>query len=254
MEAQYGIVKAQPRNLLPETDILPVNHQGTTLVVRYPAFGPGTYFENIQSMQQLFYHSPEQPIMHFQPATTSESISIAAPNFAELAKPRILDQRWLQLGWIVRTSEGVFANPMKDAQGNPIVDEKLLKARLDNCKKVDGIYLGNNDFGFAPYESFKRGVQDSGDFAEGGLARLLEHTEERVAPDLKEMSNKKNYSRGVNVYGFDEVTEPVLKVAGLYSGRGLGGRFYVGGDGHGGDGGGGAFGVSRTGEASRAEK
>ena len=252
MKAQYGIVKTQPRNLLPETDILPVNHQGKILSARYPSFGPGSYVNNIGAMQRQFYHSDTLPNITFQPATTSESISIASYNFAELAKPQILDPRWLQLGYHVLTSELVFFNPPKDAQGKPIIDERVLKNHLNECKKSHGIYLGNNDFGFAPYDSFKRGVQESGEFAESGLARLLEYTDRKIALNLKKISSKENYPGGVRVSEFDASIEPVLRVSALDSNRGLDDRLYV--DGYrGGSRGGDAFGVQVAPQA-RAEK
>ena len=248
---QHGIIKAKTNLLV--TDLLVVPHRGKDLTLRYPAFGRDTYDNNLGNMQTDFYHSDESPRISFRPATTSESVSAAAYNFKELAKPKILDPSWLQLGLIVRTSEGVFANPPKNAEGNPITDEAELKAYLDSCRRVNGIYLGNNDFGFAPYETFKREVQESRTFAEGGLARLLEHSDERTAPKLGEISSSENYPVGVNVFWFDPVEEPVLKVSALYSNWNFDRRLLVigyyfdyGRYGY-------AFGVQKTGEASRAE-
>ena len=88
----------------------------------------------------------------------------------------------------------------------------------------------DNDFGFAPYETFKRGVQDCDSFVQGGLARVLEHTQEEQAKNLRTIASPKFYKRGVNVWGFDDVKEPVLRVVGLDSGRVLGdGRLGVDG-------------------------
>jgi len=232
METQYGIIKAEERSLLPSTDLLSVNHKGNKLIARYPAFGLGSYLENIDAMkQQHFYHSRECSNLLFTPATTSESISVASHKFAELAKPEILDIDGLQLGLIALASEGIFANPL-DEQGEPTTDEEILKTRLNTCKNVHRIYLGANDFGFAPYETFKSGEQDSGDFAEGGLARLLEHTEERTAPKLKEISSKPNYPTGVEVVELNEFEFiwPVLRVSRLFSDWHTWGRFYLFGD------------------------
>ena len=240
IQPQYGVIKAKTDLLV--TDLLVVPHKKHDLTVRYPSFGRNSYLNNIESMQADFYHSDEFPRIRFRPATTSESVSAAAYNFRELAKPEILDSSWLQLGWIVRTSEGVFANPIRDAEGNPITNEAELKAYLNGCRKVNGIYLGDNDFGFAPYEAFKRGVQESGTFTEGGLARLLEHSDEKTAHNLGEISSSENYPAGVNVWGFDEVKEPALRVLALNSDWGLDRRLDVGGDVHGGRGGG-ALGV-----------
>ena len=255
MEKRKGIIKAHPRpKVLPETGILHFNHKGKTLMARCPAFGPGSYIDNIGAMQQSFYHSPALPQISFRPATTSESISITHEHLTYVKK-KILDKRWLQLGYHVLTSEGVFVNPPKDAQeDSPIVDENILKSHLNACKKSHGIYLGNNDFGFAPYDSFKRGVQESGEFAESGLARLLEYTDRKIALNLKKISSKENYPGGVRVSEFDASIEPVLRVSALVSLGYLGDRLCVGGGSHGDNGGGDAFGVSPTGEASRTQK
>ncbi len=221
---EYGIIDAEPRNLLPETKLLIVPHKAGKLVVRYPAFGPNNYSANVLEMQKDHYHSVLFHKISFSPATTSESVSASAYKFGEMAKKEIFNPSWLQLGLIARTSEGVFANPPKDENGNPIFDEETLKSYLNGVKRIEGICLvpdTNNlhDFGFAPYETFKQGIQDSGDFAESGLARLLEHSEGKVAENLREISSQKFYRKGVNVFDFDQVKEPILRVAYLYSCR-----------------------------------
>ncbi|MEK6830263.1 MAG: hypothetical protein AABY15_09170 [Nanoarchaeota archaeon] len=241
-EIKYGIISAkQPE--FPVKSLLVVPHKSKSLTVSYPAFGPNYFRSNIAEMQKSYSHPQTGKRILFREPATSESISAAAYRFGELAKPGIFDPKWLQLGYIVRTSEGVFANPPKNSEGNQITDEKTLKSLLNKAEKVNGIYLSDNDFGFAPYETFKQGVQDAGDFAESGLARLLERTKGKVAKNLKEMASPEFYNRGVNVWGFDNVTEPALMAAGLGSGGGFGwyGLSVVGGDW--GDGSGYAFGV-----------
>ena len=211
-ETQYRIRKAKPS--LPAIDLLPViSYNGRELDVA--VFGPGVYSNNLDEMQKQYSHLEEFPIISFIPAITSESISIAKYGFGSKeevdAKRDIFDPRWLQLGRIVRTSEGVYTN-------TEITNEKELKKMLNGVKEVNGIYLIDDKVGFAPYESFNQGVQDADTFAESGLARVLEHTEEKVAKNLREIASPKNYKRGVNVFGFDSVKEPVSKVASLYSG------------------------------------
>lgn len=103
-----------------------------------------------------------------------------------------------------------------------------MKSFLTADKKDRGIYLLGNDFGYAGYETFKQGVQDAGDFIEGGLARVLEASQNPKA--LKEVSSKKNYPRGVNVWGFDYVSAPLLRVAALGSNRDDGRRLSVDGN------------------------
>ena len=213
---EYGIIEAEKRSSLPETKLLRVPHKTGNLVVRYPAFGPDTYKNNLAKMGERYFHSAEISDISFRSATTSESISGAAYKFGEMAKPQILSPNWLQAGPIVITSKGVFANTKE-------TEEAVLKSLLDKCEKVNGIYLYNGedprlrDFGLAPYETFKLGIQDSGDFAESGLARLLEHTHKKSAPNLREISSAENYLNGVDVFGFDSVKEPVLRVAYLSS-------------------------------------
>lgn len=219
-ETRYGIIKSKME--FPIRNLLVVPHGDKDLAVSYPAFGPGYFKGNIQEMQKSYSHPVTEERISFREPTTSESISVAAYDFGNIAKPQIFDPIWFQLGYIVKTSEGVFANPPKDPQGRPITDEQTLKSFLNKAEKVNGIWLYNRedarDFGFAPYETFKQGVQDCDSFAEGGLARLLEH-KEKTAESLKEIASPKFYKRGVDVFGFDSVKKPVLRIADLGSSR-----------------------------------
>lgn len=242
IETQYGIIKAkQPE--FPVRSLLRVPHKDGNLEVAYPAFGPNTYSNNLTEMQKSYSHPVTGERISFREPTTDESISASVYDFKDMAKPQIFDPRWLQAGRIVRTLEGVFANTKE-------TDESALKSLLKKCTKFNGIYLGENGFGFAPYETFKQGVQESEEFAEGGLARLLEHSEGKAAENLRAISSPKFYRRGVNVINFDKVKEPVSRVVGLLSDRGLdNGGLDVGG-GWDDDSGGYAFGVLNPGEAS----
>ena len=213
METQYDIIqvgepKAPPRSLIRISG-------DRNLVASLDAFGPSYFNSNVTDMQKQYSYPQTGEIITFREPTTAESIIVASCDFVNKAKSQILDPRWLQLGRIVRTSEGVFANVPKDSEGNPITDEQTLKSLLKANKKVNGIYLLDNDFGYAPYETFKQGVQDAGDFAERGLARVLEHSQ--LPKHLSGIASQKNYPRGVNVWGFDSVKTPTLKVASLYS-------------------------------------
>lgn len=219
------------------------------LITSLEAFGPNTYSGNLQAMQGLYSHPQTGDVITFKEPTTAESILAASYDFQNRAKPKILDSSWLQLGRIVRTSEGVYANPPKDAQGAPITDKKTLKSFLKSNKKINGIWLLDNDFGFAPCETFRQGFQEHGDFVESGLARLLEFTQGRAALNLKTMGSQNNYKNGVNVRGFNSVREPVLEVASLSSDwldarLNVDGDYWLDGDG------GFAFGVLNSGEAS----
>ncbi|MDD5650495.1 MAG: hypothetical protein PHF86_08785 [Candidatus Nanoarchaeia archaeon] len=195
-------------------DLLRIPHKGKYLTVSYHAFGPNNFKDNVARMKQSYFHPKPGKVISFREPTTSESISVIAYDFEHLAKPKL--QRSFQIGYIVKISEGVFANPPKDKQGNPIIDENILKSYLNNIKKVNGIYLCENDFGFAPYDSFKQGLQDGNAFAKGGLARLLEHTSEKTAKNFNEIASSKFYKDGVNVSEF-EFKDPILNVVSLYS-------------------------------------
>jgi len=246
---KYGLIEPAKPEFKPRTLLrVPPSHGSLVASVFR-----GIYLNNLIDMQGDFSCLPEYPQISFRPATTSESVSLASYKFGEIAKPQILNRTWLQLGWGVKTSEGVFVSPPKDSQGNPITDERILKSRLNNSKKVNGVYLANNDFGFAPYETFNQGIQDSGDFAKGGLARVLEHTEDKTAKNLENISDPESYKSGVDVWDFDSVKKPVLVVPALSSIRGLDYlRLGVSGNDRGGDRLGCAFGIQKTCEANGA--
>jgi len=218
-KTKYGVIKIKQPEFSP-IELLVVPHR-EDMDLTVACFGLNTYATNLKKMEEFYFHPQTGEKISFREPTTSESISASAYNFDGIAKPQIFDSKWLQAGRMVITSEGVYVNPPKDEQGNPITDVITLKSFLDKSKKVNGIYLCENDFGFASYETFKKGVQESGDFAESGLARILEHTKEKTAEKLKKISSKKNYPIGVNVCRFDSVNKPILGVAGLFSGRGL---------------------------------
>ncbi len=218
---RYGIIKAKKLEF-PQIDLLRVPHKKGILTVVHPAFGSNYFEANVAKMQQDYSHPQTGKRISFREPTTSESISAAAYDFKNLAKLKILIPN-LQTGYIVRTSEGVFANPPKDNQRIPIIDEKILEFYLNKSEKINGIYLGENDFGFAPHETFEMGTQDSNVFAQGGLARVLEHTSKEQAKNLKEITSK-NHLGSVDVCGFREIKEPVLNLVGLYSFKDVGGN------------------------------
>lgn len=244
----YGIIEsAKPK--APPINLLRVPHKNSVLIVGHPAFSPRTFDNNIAEMQKKYSHDSKYLHLEefsFDEPTTSESISAAAYKFAELAKPSIFDPRFFQTGRIVRTSDGVYANPPRDQNGKPVTDETILRKLRDSSKKINGIYLGENDFGFAPYESFTQGVQEAGTFVEGGLAKVLYHTDEKTAKKLADIASPKFYNRGVNVWGFEPIDKATSKVASLGSGvYSDGDLLYVSGNDWDGGNGGCAFGVYR---------
>lgn len=260
MRTEYEIIeakqqKAPPRNLIRISG-------DKELITSLKAFGPNYFNNNVSEMQKSYSHPQTGEIITFREPATVESILAASYDFRNRAKPQIFDPGWLQAGRIARTSEGVFVNPPKDEKGKPIINKKVLKNYLNMVKplKVNKgkIYVVSDsenlrDFGFADYDSFVRGVQDCDTFSQGGLARVLEHTEDE-AKNLRIIASPKFYKKGVNVFGFDEVKKPVLRIVGLCSCRFLGDLrlnvygliwydYYLGY----------AFGVLETGEASAHE-
>ena len=224
--AKYEIIRAKLE--APSRDLIKLSGD-RELIASLEAFGPNYFDSNVEAMQRQYSHPQTGEIITFREPTTTESILAASYDFGNRAKPRIFDPNWLQAGRIVRTSEGVFANPPKNEEGNLIIDEKILHSYLGKTKPVKvgkgRICIVPNseklrDFGFADYDSFEQSVQDYDTFSNGGLARVLEHAEDE-AKNFRAIASPKFYKREVNVWGFDSVKEPVLRVAGLYSYGGL---------------------------------
>lgn len=229
METQYEVIED---SRFPERSLIRTPRG----VVRLKAFGPASYKDNLTEMMGEHFYPRTGERITFREPTTAESIWAAAYEFEYRAKPQILDLKRLQLGRVVEITEGVFANPPKDKNGKPIVEEAVLKSMLDGAKNLNGVcfYHGKDsrlrDFGFASYETIERGMQENLEFAEGGLARLFEHSEEDVAENLQSFSGKWNYPKGVNIWGFDRVGFQILRIASLSSISVLGsGRLYVDG-------------------------
>lgn len=217
MEIKYSLIQKKQAEH-PVRQLIKISGD-RNFIASLSAFGPAGYKKNIAEMQKQYSHPETRETISFRPATTAETILIN-PHYSENeAEPEIFEPVLLQAGWIVKTPEGVFANPPKDKKGNHISDEKTLKSFLKTNKKVNGIYLLNNDFGFAPYETFKMGKQDYDIFTRGGLARILEYSEEKTAKNLRIITSHKFFKEGVYVSGFDNVKEPILKVIGFDSGR-----------------------------------
>jgi hypothetical protein len=207
---QYGVRKAEHVEQLPEIDLYFTPHLGGVLVSA--RFGPKWYNKNTEAMEKHYKNSLDFPNITFRPATTAESISIASYDFENLAKPEIFDSGWIQAGRIVLDSKGVYANPLTAIKQEG-VDEAELKRLLGKAKKVNGVWLGDNDFAFTEY-GFKEGVQTAREFAEGRLARTLTHTQGKVSSDLLNIAQTYNDGNGnsVKVRYFDKTNKPVSRV------------------------------------------
>jgi hypothetical protein len=214
-EVEYGITNAKP---LHPISLLRVPHQGRRLTVGFPPFEPEDYQMVGRNMRDRYFHSNELPEVSFEELTTAESISVVAYDVAD-AKARIFHPSLLRLGPIVSASEGIFVNPPKDQLGKFILDGDRLKKRLNKAEKVGKVWLGEKDFGFAPYETFKLGPQTTDEFVFGGLAIILEHTCGDKAEKLAIIASPEFFQNGVSVEGFDGTEKSILKYVSLNSGR-----------------------------------
>lgn len=219
---QYGIIKAK-NSKFPQRDLIRVQHEQGVLIAT--SFGPNDYKKNLAEMKKNCFHPETKAKIYFREPTTSESISVAAPDFENRANQEIFYKKWLQAGRILIMSEGIFVNLPRSLTENTeilINDGKILKRYLNGVKPIKvnkgHIYivpdsLNLKDFGFASYETFDIGIQDNDTFVQGGLARILEHTKEKKAQNLKAITSHNN--RRVNVKGFRYLEEPFLRIAGL---------------------------------------
>ena len=235
MAEEYGFIESKPKSELPIRKLLRVPHREGALVVGFPAFGPDYFSSNVTKMGKDYAHPVTGDRISFVEPTTSESISALdyalqhRTDRSELdIKRTVLDPNWLQSGRILRTSEGVFVNPPKDGQGNTIIDDKYLIGLLKGAKPIKignaNLYVVGDtdqlkDFAYAEYGTFQGDVQDNTTFAQGGLARALEHTEEPKARKLERIASPELYKEGVRVRYFEPVSSPVLRVAVLLSSR-----------------------------------
>jgi len=187
-----GLIRAEPR--LPQIDLLEVPHNGGKLIVNYPAFGPNTQKVNVRHMMRRYTNSTDFRDITFRNPTTSESISAIHYIFENIIGESEGQGTFdgfssinFGIGLIYTDKDGIYVN----LGGNSI------GTCMKESEKVNGIHLGENDFGFAPYDSFQEGTQDVDTFSRGGLARILEHTEGKVAEKLRDIASPKFYKNGV---------------------------------------------------------
>ena len=162
-EKKFGIIKATS---LPSRDLLYLGKGDESFAVGWPAFGPDTYANNLAKARKTYSHSAEIPLISFDEPTTAKSIRVFAMDPSRI-KETILEENWLQLGRYGCFQDGVYFNLPKDADGNPIVDERILKRHLNGVTpiKVEGgkIYVVPNsgeleDFAFAERGTLRNGI------------------------------------------------------------------------------------------------
>jgi len=220
MEKTFQLIGEEEKPIFPIKKLLKVQHKGNDLLVGYPSFR-GNYLFNLlnNNRTKAYTHPLTGEEMYFREPTTSESISVCAI-LENLSEDNVLHTSYFQIGRIVKALGGVFVNPPKDKKGNIIIDERTLKSYLNKAEKINGIYIVPNqsfeklkDFGFAPYGSFEQGIQSRENFAvnpkTNGLARVLEHTMDKFALNLKKISN--NYSE-IEITNFRPLTKSSISV------------------------------------------
>jgi hypothetical protein len=205
MVTKYEIIMAKPA----EISLMKISGNGGS-TTSLEMFGPSSLDKVVTDIKKPYSHPTKGVAISLREPTTTESIMRAAPIFSSVIMPKLqyldgdhISKRfWFNLGRVILGSEGVYVNPLKDEKGEPITDEKFLKASLSECKKVGNVWLyqgdvkGALDFGYAPLETFKDGEQDLGDFLNSGLARVLENS--RTPKNLRKIFMKK-FGKKVNV-------------------------------------------------------
>jgi hypothetical protein len=213
VEPQYGLIEVNKPEF-PPRDLWVVPTANGPLVTS--VFGPNAFNENVAEMQREYTHPQTGENISFREPATQESLEACAYCFEEMVKPKILEPSWLQLGRLVKTSDGIFTNTTE-------TNKSKLDRMLNSVIEDKGIYFVNDSIVFIPYDSFEECVLSGDDFARTTLARGLEHTKQDVASNVAKISAKRFYSGGVNVFCWKEagITQPIQRLSAVsdYSGR-----------------------------------
>ncbi len=215
MDIKYLEQTAKPRNNLPDISLTMRPHNGKEVMI---ANFRGTYYGAIEDMNKHYWHSEDLSDITFAPVTTVESLSYETFGRENLGWPLFCCDD-LNAGIFVRTPEGVYINPGKTVKQverknswdslHLKLDMNALRNLKDKATKINGIYLGENDFAFAPWRSFNNEREQSPkEFAEGGLARAIEHTSEKIAEKLYKVAS--SYKSTTYVMWFEIPKKPVI--------------------------------------------
>jgi hypothetical protein len=219
---EYGAIK-QVLPKFPVMNLIRISHKKEYLTVTETSFGIDSFKKNIEKLRESYCFPNTWEIISFREPTTSESISYISHKLIKMKKRGFLNFNWMQVGRVLKAGEGVWVNMPKDSQGKTITDETELKRYLKGVAPVKvnkgRVYIvpnreGLRDLGYAEYGSFEQGVQESATFAYGGLARILDHTEE-LCTNLLDISSKNNFRRGVNVTCFDKSNQTFPSLVGF---------------------------------------
>jgi hypothetical protein len=194
MANKQRMLKARQVIENPEVEFPTVLHQGRILV--FQQFGSAPYRTNVEAMSRKRFRSEQDREFTFGPATTLQTLVIAADNPAQ-TKEKVLNPSWLQLGPYVRGESWVAINPPRDQKGDLITDEAGIKSFLHENQLNNGIYLVPNSdnarhFAFVSADTYQLGDQKHEAFLQGGLARGLEYVSGKLE-FLPAFANKGSY-------------------------------------------------------------
>lgn len=209
---EHGIVRRYNTEKLADLDIAPKIHNGKTIyAAKFKSHDYMTCGNEMDECWQLPLVFPMEAA--FRPATTSESISIVASDFimeADNSSPLIAGE------YVAVMGEGLYINPPNvyglsryDLRDHPWDAEDFLKtlhALKDKAKKINEIYLGENDFAFVPIN-----LPRKQEFIESPLARALEHTEGDAINLGKIANGFENKNVVVGVFSYGEERKGTLK-------------------------------------------
>jgi|SRR3989344_4873326 len=217
---------------------LTVDHLGRDLTFIHPHFGPDTYANVGSQIEQAGLIRP----------TISEITSLAHTsynsddNYSKKIQ-KLMKDYWLRgfTGSLYVPNKGAFIQDDPQIRnGMPFMDESELVRKLE---------ANDPSVRFVPF-GFKVGEMTPIQLAGNKYVQAL--VGEEGAEKLAEIADK--HKNKPYLWSFESVDEPITRVSALYSDWVLDVRLGVDGDGLGDGGGGFSFGVSRTGEASRAEE
>jgi hypothetical protein len=187
---KYQSRNAKPRNNLPDISMMlrPLHGKDVRIARFY-----GQYYRALENMGKHYWHSNYFSDITFAPVTSTEALRHVM--FDESLANYIFSSPRLNLGLYVRTSEGIYFNPGNAVKTLPVefgvpeinLDLEELTNLKNKSVKVNDIYLGENDFSFAPWETFRTSKNNFDEipaleFAKGGFARALEHSYQEIAP------------------------------------------------------------------------
>ena len=217
---------------------LTADHLGRDLTFIHPHFGPDTYANVGSQIEQADLIRPTMSQITSLAHTSFNSDDKYSKEIVQLMKNAYL-RGFTGSHYVPRKGAYIQDDP-QIRNGMPFMDESELVRKLE---------ANDPSVRFVPF-GFKVEEMTPTHLAENKYVQAL--VGEEGAEKLAEMASK----RRINpvLYSFESVDEPLTRVSALVSLWGLGGGLVVFGydRGYGRDGY--SFGVSRTGEASRAEK